>query len=217
MARSPLTMSGFCVRRTLYLETKTDASGGFSFDKVPPGQCSVFRQQRRAQTGFESHETSVVVNAGAVTQVVLGGGGRTMVGNAVLAGATDPIDWEAVAVQLSLKTANEPGPRPKRDDFSSREDYIAAADRFFEAHRARQRFGAFCDSNGSFRLPDVPAGTYELEIKVRDSKVDSVSPHDLSDPAPEIGSLVREVVVPEIPEGQSAEPVDLGTLELVPR
>ena len=71
-------MSGFCVRRTLYLETKTDASGGFSFDKVPPGRCSIFRQQRRAQTGFEAHEISVVVNAGAVTQVVLGGGGRTM-------------------------------------------------------------------------------------------------------------------------------------------
>ena len=63
---------------SFYLETKTDSSGRFSFDKVPPGQCSIFRQQRRARTGFESHETSVVVNAGAVTQVVLGGGGRTM-------------------------------------------------------------------------------------------------------------------------------------------
>jgi len=32
----------------------------------------------------------------------------------------------------------------------------------------------------------------------------------------EIGSVVREVIVPETPEGQSADPIDLGTVELMP-
>jgi len=39
----------------------------------------------------------------------------------------------------------------------------------------------------------------------------------LSDPAPEIGSLVREVIVPEISGGQSDESLDLGILELAPK
>ena len=29
------------------LEAKTDSAGRFTFDKVPPGKCKVFRQERR--------------------------------------------------------------------------------------------------------------------------------------------------------------------------
>jgi len=203
---------------SFHLDTKTDSTGRFVFDKVPPGQCHIFRQtllSREPRTGFESHETSVGVNPGTVTEVVLGGTGRPITGKALLPGATGLMDWQTVAVQLRLKTADQPASRPKRADFSSNEAYIAAADRFFEA--PRQPFGAFCDSDGSFRLPDVPAGTYELEIRVRDAELDSVSPNESLGPPPEIGSLSREIIVPEIPAGQSAEPLDLGILELVPR
>jgi hypothetical protein len=202
---------------SFYLEAKTDPAGRFCFDKVPPGQCRIFRQQLLSRTGFESHDTSVRVNAGQVTEVVLGGTGRSITGKAILPGATRSIDWKAVAVRLRLKTVQPLGSRPKRAEFSSTHAYIAAADRFFEAAAAEKRFGALCDSNGSFRVPDVPAGAYELEIKVRDFKHDSASPHDLSDPAPEIGSLVREVVVPEIDGGKSEESLDLGILELAPQ
>ena len=197
------------------LEAKTDSTGRFTFDKVPPGRCRVFRQERRSRTGFESHETSVRVKAGTVTEVALGGSGRPVIGKAALPGATRPIDWQAVAVHLTLKTADDLGARPKRDDFSSRDAYVEAMDHFFAAVDARRRFGGFCDSDGSFRLPDVPAGTYKLEIVVRDSKLDSVTPHDISDRDEEIASLVREITVPEVPGGQSNEPLDLGLLELV--
>jgi len=70
----------------------------------------------------------------------------------------------------------------------------AAQNDFFDAYDSQKRFGAFCDNAGSFRLPDVPAGT-ELQIRVRDAKSNSVTPHDLSDPKTEIGSVVREVIV----------------------
>ena len=205
---------------TLSLETTTDSGGRFSFEKVPPGECSIFRQKvlsREIRAGFESHETSVVISAGMVTQVALGGTGRPIVGNALLPGATGAVDWQSVPVNLRLKTAYEPGLRPRRDDFASNEPFIQAMDRWVEARRAQQRFGAFCDSNGSFRLPDIPGGTYELKIELRDYKLDSVSPHDLSDPAPVIASLIREVIVPEVSGGEKKEPLDLGTLELVPK
>jgi hypothetical protein len=202
---------------SFYLEAKTDAAGSFHFDKVPPGKCKVFRQERRGRTGFESHETSVEVKAGTVTEVMLGGTGRAITGKAVLLGAAGPIDWQAVAVHLTLKTADDLGTRPKRADFSSRDAYVEALERFAEAVDAQRRFGVFCDSDGSFRLPSIPVGTYKLEIRVWDSKLDSASPLDRSDQPTEIASLVREITVPETPSGQSDEPLDLGLLELVAR
>jgi hypothetical protein len=57
-----------------------------------------------------------------------------------------------------------------------------------------------------------------LEVKLIDAKPDSVSPRQpWEEPVPEIGSIVREVFVPEVSEGQPVEPLDLGTLELLPR
>jgi hypothetical protein len=103
---------------------------------------------------------------------------------------------------------------PRRHDYSSSEAFIAAIAKWDQASRAQRSFGTFCDSNGSFRLQDIPAGTYELEIKLLDSKLNSVSARQPYDPAPEIGSIRREVIVPE---GQTNEALDLGTLELVPR
>jgi hypothetical protein len=200
---------------SFYFEAKTDSAGRFFFDKVPPGQCNIFRQTLRSNTGFESHEAPVLVAAGSVSDVLLGGGGRPIIGKANLAGSTQAIDWQNVAVQLRLKTARDPGTRPKRADFSSAQAYIEAANYFFETSRAQRRFGAFCNSDGSFRLQDIPAGTYKLKIVVRDFRPDSVDANVLSGGLPDIASVAREVTVSEIPDGQSAEPLDLGILELM--
>jgi len=95
--------------------------------------------------------------------------------------------------------------------------YIAASEHFFGAYRTIQYYHALCDSSGSFRLQDVPSGTYELAINVRKSNVNSVStdrwaPREDRD----IAAIVQEITVPETPGGQSDEPLDLGTLQLVP-
>lgn len=205
---------------SLGLETKTDSSGRFCFEKLPPGNLSVYRQQvleTGPHTTVESHETRVVVKAGDVAQMVLGGGGRSVVGTALLSGAIGSADWQSVPVLLRLKLANEPAPRPRRHDYSSNEGFIAAMDRWDQARRAQRSYGTFCDSDGSFRLQDIPAGTYELKIRLLDSKPDSVSPRQPYEPAPELASIVREVVVPETAKGKTGDAVNLGTLELLPR
>jgi RNA polymerase sigma factor (sigma-70 family) len=193
-------------------EATTDAEGRFSFDKVPPGPCVVLRQQKVSNMIFGSHEAGVFIPAGQAVDVVLGGQGRPVTGTAVLPGAA-AIDWPTVTVRLESKTGVEPGPRPKREDFSSVQDYTAAEQRFFQAIKTGH-FGACCNADGSFRVPDVPAGTYELRIQVRDFKANSVAPHDISDRNPLVASLVREIAVPE---GPSSEALDLGTLELAPQ
>jgi len=197
---------------TFHLEARTDAAGSFSFDKVPAGQCNVFRQQLRSHTGFESHETAVRVKPGEVTHVDLGGSGPSIFGKAFLPEAS--IDWQSVPVHLRLKTGIESGPRPQRADFTSRDAYITAMEQFFAVNKAQQRFGAFCERDGSFRLSDIPPGTYELVIKVRDSGATSVSDNEPLRPGREIGSIAREIVVPELSDGQSGEALDLGTLAL---
>jgi RNA polymerase sigma factor (sigma-70 family) len=201
------------------LEVRTDSDGRFTLDKVPPGPCRIARQlegAREALVFASSHATSVVVNAGTVTQVILGGAGRPITGKVVWPGVTVSVDWETVTVSLRLKTGNEPGPSPQRSDYPSIEAYIAANEHFIEAYRTRQYYSAICDSGGSFRLQDVPAGTYELAINVRKSNVNSVSTGRWTPGEnPEIASIVQEVVAPEISDGQSNEPLDLGTLALV--
>ena len=87
-------------------------------------------------------------------------------------------------------------------------------EQFFAVNKAQQRFGAFCERDGSFRLSDIPPGTYELVIKVRDSGATSVSDNEPLRPGREIGSITREIVVPELSDGQSGEALDLGTLAL---
>ncbi len=90
------------------LEATTDAEGKFSFDKVPPGQCEIFRQQKVSHSFFVTHETRASITAGEVAEVVLGGAGRSLAGTAVLPGAAG-IDWRSVAITLKSKTGGEPG------------------------------------------------------------------------------------------------------------
>jgi hypothetical protein len=203
---------------TYRLDAKTDAAGRFSFDKVPPGPCNVYWLSSHGPRNFSmSHETSAMVETGNATEVLLGGTGRPVIGTALMPRATGGVDWQNVSVRLRLKSSSEPGPRPKRADFSSRQAYVEASDKFFEAHRAQRRFAAFCDSNGSFRLRDIPAGTYQLEINLREANPNSVSPNESSEPETDLASLTREIIVPETSEGHGADPVDLGPLELIPR
>jgi len=193
-------------------ETSTDAEGTFRFDKVPPGKCNLFVEQQLSGSSFSSHDISVDVTAGDVTQALLGGTGRSIVGKALLPDTLGPIDWSKVSVRLHSKTG-ELGSRPNRDDFQSVQEFIAVDERFHQAAQAQRRFGAACDGDGSFRGADVPAGAYELRIEIHDPKPDSVAPRDHWEPVAVIASLVREVVVPE---DQSAESLDLGTLQLLP-
>jgi hypothetical protein len=203
---------------TFRVEAETDSAGRFFFDKVPPGRCEVYWQASRgSRAGLVSHETSTTVNAGEVTEVLLGGTGRAVVGTAFLSRAHGKIEWQSVPVYLRLKTASEPGPRPQRMSFAATQAYIEATDHFFESHRAQRRFGAFCDGDGSFRLRDIPAGTYQLEIKIREPKGDSVAPGEAPGPETAFASCSREIIVPESAEGREAEALDLGRLELVPQ
>lgn len=200
---------------TYRLETTTDASGRFTFPKVPAGQCGVFRQFRQARHAFGSHRQSFMVAPGQTIQVTLGGSGRSIAGKARFSGDTGQYDWRGVLVCLRSQADVDPTLRPKRAAYSSLEDYIAASESFFEGYQKVHHYYALCDSNGAFRIPDNPAGTYTLEIYLRVDHANRVSTQDW-DKLPRIVASLKKEIVLEVPDGQTVEALDLGILELTP-
>ncbi len=129
-------------------ETTTDAAGHFAFDKVPPGPCRVCR-------GNNDHSAEVTINSGSTIQVTLGGSGTSVAGLATVAGTSNSIDW--ISVWVRLKSPHLPAEKPKRENFATTNAYIQACQAFRAAHDASAYYSEHCESNGVFRLPDVPA------------------------------------------------------------
>ncbi len=109
-------------------------------------------------------------------------------------------------------------PAPKIEDFATNEAFSSAWASYIaennpggtQSHVAYQlRF----EADGSFRIEDVPAGAYELRIRVTEPRAKGEQ-FDFNKKPVEIASLMREVIVPRIPGDRSDSPLDLGTLNL---
>ena len=216
---------------SLWLETTTDADGNFVFEKVPPGERTICQrltvQDNRPGRIFENQKGRIVVAPGIVTRVELGSTGRSVVGRAAMPGVTNDINWQNVVVELSSKLPGTPGQRPNQEDFSSTDAFLAALRAYAAADRAfwtsavgrriqqtQRNYAAFCNPDGSFLLPDIPPGTYELKIEVENPNPASVGPSRLISEDQALGSLNTEVTVPDVAENLTSSPMDLGTLEL---
>jgi protocatechuate 3,4-dioxygenase beta subunit len=201
------------------VQAKTDSAGRFSLEKVPPGNCIIFLQQsspREPHRTYVSYALRTMVSAGEVANVTLGGGGRLVLGMAQLTGATNDSDWQGVPVSIKTKLETDPGPYPRRHQFSSTEAFVDAINRWTKAHEGAKAFWAFCDNTGGFRIANVPAGTYELQITLHSQPgagFDDPS-RDPNREQPEIASITRVVIVPPASDDQSGAPLDLGTLVL---
>jgi len=192
---------------------------------TPPGQRRVYwRLKTAAGPGpiLDSHGVTIVVAAGTTTQVELGGTGRPIIGRAVLPGNNAHL--KGIAVALELKLAEHTENQPKRESFASYTEWLDAlkkhneveqafwtSERGRELERTRRIYRGLCEADGTFRIPDIPAGEYELKIEVREKQ----SPNRFPDQGREIGSLVKQITVPEMEGGRGDETLDLGRLELV--
>jgi hypothetical protein len=195
---------------------------------VPPGERKVdWRPNfRDGKVGIVplSHGVPVTVTSDATARVVLGGTGRAVVGKVFAPPTEKPVDWRNDVHSFSLKL---PGPPqtvyPKPADYDSESDYNAANRRIGERSRtfwrseagqavlqAQRTYIPLFEEDGTFRIDDVPPGTYLLKVIVTEpSKTPSPFPQ-----GPIIGSLETEIVVPESAEHTA---LDLGTLSLTGR
>jgi len=85
---------------------------------------------------------------------------------------------------------------------------------FSAAHRRQQQefrhYAAKTEQDGTFRVEDVPAGRYSLHVTVQERR-EGRQTHGRQEL---IGSLNYQFEVPDMNEGKSNEPVDLGRLEI---
>ncbi len=214
-------------RLSLFMSTKTDANGRFVFETVPAGEprvdwCPGFRDGKAGIVPL-SHGVPVAVKPGETAQVTLGGTGRPVVGKVVVPGRDKPIDWTQDVQWITLKLSTPPEPVfPRPADFASENDFTAAVQRTAEQNkpfwtsdegkalqRAQRTYVPLFNADGSFRIDDLPLGTYTLRIALTEPSQDS-SPFS---PRTSIGALETEVT---LPENSDNTPLDLGTLSLTP-
>jgi len=170
----------------LHYSAGTDSEGRFVIDRMVPGDVTVGRITTIHLFGSgmpaeRSHIVPVEVESGQTARVTIGGTGRPVVGRIrALEGSNRKIDWTWCNGYIAR------GPRsPVRYPFGLRPD-------------------------GSFRVEDVPAGTYELRVMA-------------TEPPPagsfyvrgkSMGTLWETIEIPQMPDGRSDEPLDVGTLEI---
>jgi protocatechuate 3,4-dioxygenase beta subunit len=183
----------------------TDDQGRFTFEYVPPGTRQLLLVIPAGPRSWSlSNPQRIEVKAGEVTRVTYGGMGRAVIGKVVLSDPSRQLDWNQGYHNLTTKWPKPPQqfntPGEQRAWQNSPEMKAAREN----ARQYRPRFAA----DGSFRVEDVPAGTYDLQLNFTEPGGDNLG---MGRP---VGSLTKEVVVPEMPGGRSDEPLDLGELKL---
>ncbi|MEI8288319.1 MAG: redoxin domain-containing protein [Verrucomicrobiota bacterium] len=229
----------------LFLSTRTDAEGRFVFERVPPIAVSLYHQPkvRDSSTGTiaQSQTTGLLLVPGETRQITLGGNGRAVIGRLAVTGYDGQInyradvqtietivppteglpDLSAISAEFASKLRSFDSDEARKTAMDehkkiwdaalkeTRDFYRSDAGRpyYFSKHRYALNFSR----EGTFRIEDVPGGKYNLRIELHEASGDQPFNQPL------IGSLAKEIVVPDSPGGRSDEAFDLGVLELAAR
>jgi hypothetical protein len=168
---------------------RTDRSGRFVFDRVPPGmQVQVGHLQTVIMPdgpilGY-SPEVYFKAVAGEVRKVALGGSGRTVVGTFRMKDEAWAVNWEASFAVM------DPVARPGEVDLLYRPCLM------FQLQK-----------DGTFRLEEFPPGKYKIAFYRLALKPESSLKRGAMS-----GLFIGEVTVPELAAGDADQPVDLGML-----
>jgi RNA polymerase sigma factor (sigma-70 family) len=196
--------------------TKTDRSGDFIFEQVPPGD---FFLAIILGLGVPfSYQTPVEIRPGQSMQVRIGGAGRAVKGQLVLSASNRSVDWSRQTrfVSLAIKI-----PRPVIPQGLSLEQLQKWQTEYWQSEEVVQRtrkmrsFAPQIQPDGSFTIEDVPPGTYELSGQLADAPFDPSDPLTLR--ATTLADIRQDVTVPEDAAGDSSDSLDLGTINLTPR
>jgi|GEM_PF-3516640 len=186
-------------------KTRTDAEGRFTIEKAPPGERQLMRPIP-IQNGWSwSHRQPLTVKAGEVTRVVYGGTGRPVIGKVILSDPQRQIEWPGGHHSLSTLFPQPPPDQRTPEGWRAWQQ----SPEYKQALANHRTYAPTWQPDGSFRFDDVLPGKYQLSLMFMD-------PGERF-PRTSIGSITREVEVPEIPGGQTDEPLDLGELRLALR
>ncbi|HEY0455237.1 MAG TPA: carboxypeptidase regulatory-like domain-containing protein, partial [Verrucomicrobiae bacterium] len=202
--------------------TRPDSKGNFSFDKVPPGEWELSLLYRLPDTAHGPPPVSagvpVTINSGETNRIQFRPAGRTLIGKVCLPYDLPKVDWFQEPFFLRSDPSGMPAFEP--DNYDERNSEGTHAGKRWEAARreylfwssprgralshAQRSFMLLFQTNGSFRIENVPPGNYRLLIAPTDAKSDRYSREVL-------GLISRNITVRA---AKSNEPLDLGALNL---
>lgn len=206
---------GLTVERT----AQTDAEGKFTIRSVPAGFVAVGRKIRfeKAYTAVEPFDHAVVVDVqpGQQSKVTVGGGGRPVVGRAVLP-AGCRVNIKDTFAWCEIRPAIErPELFPKQ--FAGEDPlgkYLAwlgtAAGKAYAKvdATAKVSYAAEIGPDGSFRVEDVPPGKYDLRIQAY-----GLNLRPSWGMGKKLGLVQTSIEIPAAPAEKPNQAVDLGVLQ----
>ncbi|MBN1345708.1 MAG: hypothetical protein JXQ73_23650, partial [Phycisphaerae bacterium] len=211
------------------LDAKTDAHGRFAMDHVLPalgvigytiGQTSATPPvlAMTSPRGDFTRSRCTETEPGKTTTVHLGGNGTTVVGTVKLPRGTPgglKVDWPAMINHVATNQTPPPMPPSVRSKpWKQRQDWLDQWGRTPEGRAERQRFlsiAAPVAPNGTFRVEDVPPGSYVLTLGACRRTPGALL--NLSGPDV-VGSLRHEFVVPKPTDKDADKTLNLGELTL---
>src|SRR5206468_1761090 len=211
---------------SLYLKAEPDEAGNFVFEKVPSGLRQIyveyrFKERQYGETPL-SHGLPLEVKPGATMDVMLGGTGRKVVGRVkVIGGDVSDVDWRRDVHKLTLILPPEQAlPQPDMRNATTPEAQQRAWQEFNQRQRefwrtpagraremAERTYVLVFDTNGAFRVDNVPPGKYMLSIMANDPDEEYYRQRT-------IGSVNKEVQVHDVAGAKINEPFDVGTLDM---
>ncbi|MEM6458785.1 MAG: carboxypeptidase regulatory-like domain-containing protein [Planctomycetota bacterium] len=222
------------------IKATVDADGHFTLDRVPPGRGQVARYLQISERSWTyARAENFDLAPGESLDVQIGGGGRPVTGYFVW--PEDAANPSFAAGHHSLSTHVEVDPQAKqalieklkdewlpadfdelsmedRQAFMNSDKGRAAQKGIEEAMEAfrggpRRHYSFGLEADGTFRIDNVPPGTYNLSLSLREPPVGNQC--GMGEP---IGSFSQVVTVPPLPDGVDylAEPLDLGELTVTP-
>jgi protocatechuate 3,4-dioxygenase beta subunit len=212
--------------RHIECKMKADEDGRFVLAFVPPGKANVAIEVKLGETrnsanyGRTQHQ-HVDVEAGKATQVAIGGTGRPVTGRLVAPAALPAkVEWyyahSSIATKVDFPKRTLPADWDKMDDAAKRQwnetwRQTPQMRAYATAMQGRKYFPVRLEGDGSFRVDDVPAGNYQLQVSLQQPP----STHPV-DTGPVIAAVTQEFTIPEMPTGRSDKAMDLGEVSLTP-
>jgi len=197
------------------VSARSDATGRFTLDHVPPGDGRVAIDDGPGTAPILS--PSVHVNPGELAEVQIGGLGRTVTGKLVAPPGIAIRSWskQVIMSQLHIEWSSYRMPKELTGNGAERwklefEDTEAGRNWFRDQYAYDFKVG----TDGSFSIPEVLPGTYRLFVNVGQGYLGSGPDSTTSQPGdPRIAATGMKVTVPQA-AADSGSPVDLGEIIL---
>ena len=204
-------------RITISSKSTVSDDGHFRIEHVVPGSVDVAFYVELASTTTSStygyaQRQKFEAKAGQTARVELGGLGRPVVGRVVVPTAlAGQINWTASRYDINSRLHLPGRVLPadwKQMDAKAKaqweEQWRQSPDvrRYDEELKTRKYYPVKLEPDGSFRVDDVQAGTYDFQVQA----------YDGSSPLQLIGSAKQEFTVDPMPGGRSDQPLDIGSI-----